>query len=298
MRKILIPFFLLAFCMLVLNGCKGKLFGYDNNVTVPLEKKCTVASIYDSTQKQTFVFSYDKNKRPLKAVSTTSTEIHTFEYDGRGRWSKYLMENTDSVDLVYEFIYNDTTDRIKVVNQYRSGGWYSSGFYLNSYLEYFYDSLGRATKINRYVNGEGWYLQDIYRIEYDKNGNISKQYRKGGYVEDIEYVQIEYTAYDDKINFASLNHNFQLLDPFGINNIELSYWLGEAFVPNFSKNNFTKANYYSYDGLKKPDNVFAYKYEYDANGLPSKISGMRVYDDNEYKAVYNYSKILQFNCGN
>ena len=292
MKKTFFYFCAVLFSVLLLSSCKSKLLGYDDAISLSIEKKCTLASVYDSTNKQTFTYTYDNEKRPMKAVSSNSTEINTFEYDGKGRWAKYLQENTDSASYLFSFIYNDTTNLIKVVNQFDYGYY---GFYLNSYLEYFYDSLGRATKVNRYVNSEGWYLQATYRLEYDKKGNVIKQFIKTGFNAEGEYLQIEYTGYDDKINFASLNHNYQLMDPLGVNNHAFNGI--NNFIPNFSKNNVTSANYFSSYYSKSPEIKFTYKYNYDSNGLPIKISGQRVYDAYGYAAVYNYSNNLQYNCG-
>jgi len=264
MKKLLL-YLLLFILPIIFNACKSKIFGYDDKVSLPAEKLCLITSATDSASANTINYIFNKNHLPLKGYSNDKRTIYTYEYDGKGRWAKYLYETTDSASLLLNFTYNDTTNLIKEIDTYKSSQ-YNSSFYPTSKLLYFYDSLNRVIKIDKYLDSEGWYKSTTQRLIYNSKNNLIQIFFKDYYSQGPEYLYMEFTEFDDKVNFLRTSPIFQIQNLNGITSILNTY----DPIPNFSKNNPIKGKLYipqATTGLYTTYDL-NYQYLYNSSNLP------------------------------
>ncbi len=291
MKKLL--FYFLSFAIpLSFNSCKSKLFGYDDKVNLPAEKLCFITSTTDSASSNTINYIFNKNHLPLKGFSSDKRTFYTYEYDGRDRWAKYLFETTDSSRVLWNFSYNDTTNLIKEIITY-NGYQGSTNFTPTIKLNYFYDSLSRVIKIDKYLDSEGWYKATTQRLIYDSKNNLIQIFFRNYNTKLPEYLQIEFTEFDDKINFIRTSPIFQIQNLRGITSLSDK----SDPIPNFSKNNPTKGKFYipqPTTGLYTTYDL-NYQYIYNSSNLPiNSILNISI----NRKQNFRINTHFNYNCSN
>jgi len=294
MKKILF-YLLLLTVPFTFNACKSKIFGYDDKVSLPAEKLCLITSTTDSASANTINYIFNKNHLPLKGYSSDKRTFYTYEYDGKERWVKYLYETTDSSRLLLNFTYNDTTNLIKEIITYNGYQGYTN-FIPTVKLDYFYDSLNRVIKIDKYLDSEGWYKSTTQRLIYNSKNNLIQIFLKNYNSQQPEYLQIEFTEFDDKVNFVRTSPIFQIQNLKGITSILNTY----DPIPNFSKNNPVKGKLYipqATTGLYTTYDL-NYQYLYNSSNLPiNSILEIPILLRNT-KQNFRINTHFNYNCSN
>lgn len=147
------------------------------------------------------------NMKKIGAYDDASKEISELTYENGKLTKKSSSRNDAPMQLLQTFDYNSTGNLLRV-NNYNSDGFRSR------YDSLTYDANGRLTGFYELRSMEnGYQKQSKYTYTWDSKGNIIKEVRVSmpAGVESKDSSFTEYT-YDDKVNFASRQPEFFLLE--------------------------------------------------------------------------------------
>ncbi|SHN10141.1 hypothetical protein [Chitinophaga sp. CF418] len=176
----------------------------DNTPQTPAKKYLLhIVSAEDSVE-----ITYDAayNMKKIGAYAS-STEISELTYENGKLTKKSGSRNGGAMELGQTFDYNSAGNLLRVNNYISSGS-------RSHYDSLAYDANGRLTgfyELTSVING--YQIQAKYAYTWDSKGNIIKEVRVSmpGGVESKDTSFTDYT-YDDKVNFASRQPEFFLLE--------------------------------------------------------------------------------------
>ncbi len=233
-------------------------------------KKCYVSEIQFTDDQDNYTTKFTYNAKNLLETMVEGETSTSYQYDANNRITKMLINEDGGVE-VFTYDYDAKGNIVKV--EYNSEG----KLFSITWSEFIYttNAKGQVEKI-RVITDED---PGDYFFEYDGNGNIKKITFSDG-IKKLTFI--ENLAFDNKSN-AYLNTN---LSKAYMPHILIGTIFGVNMTCYFNPNNILSDKLMDFTGGVETS---TFNYGYTAEGYPSKVNAVRVYDGETIKEQQNFT---------